>query len=227
MDHHSGPIDIQTQTLQNVRGSVPSGADTEPLLVGVVGAANAGKDTLADAIVDEHPSKFMNVSLSTAIKNVGMEYFGMQTWHCFTSDGKEENHPYLTHEDGTPMKNRHVLEIIGDKLQEIDPLVLIRAAKQRIQGTPQAVFFTDLRTEPQAQFIRDEGGIIVYVQRDDAEKVAESADKENHHTKTFYKRTEPDFVIENNGSLENFRATVKNLFLRRMNAFFPKVTFSS
>jgi hypothetical protein len=200
-----------------------------PLWIGIVGAAQAGKDTLARSIREEVPSRFHTPYLARPIKQIGQEYYGMSERDCHTAEGKSEDHDFLTHEDGTPMTNRKVLELIGDKLQELDPLVLLRYVQKEVDrfsegGNLQGVFLPDLRTEPQARFIREQGGIVVYVQRDEAEEAAESADEnEQHHTKTFYKHTDPDIRVENNGSLYSFKQTVKHLFLHQLSDLFPGI----
>ena len=188
--------------------------ENDPLWIGVVGAAGAGKDLFAEVIAEA-----WNVHvpyLAAPIKEVGMEYYRMTRGDCYTHEGKASEHEYMTFDDGTPMTNRNVLEQIGDKLQELDPLVLIRHAEQEIKEldtTPDLVVMPDLRTEPQADFIRDRGGMIVYVQRDEKEEEAENAQGDDaHHTKTFYDRTDWDIKVENNKSIEAFEDVVDFLF---------------
>jgi hypothetical protein len=184
----------------------------DPLWIGLVGAAQAGKTTVADRLGEFYVTT--SPYLAKPIKGIAQRYYGMSEVDCYSQEGKSKEHSYMTFEDGTAMTNRQVLEQVGDKLQELDPLVLLRAAESRLEKEeklrltdnspgldPEVVLFPDLRTEPQADFIRDHGGIVVYVARDHAEEKAEAI-KDAHHTKTFYNRTEHDLMIDNNGGLE-------------------------
>jgi len=205
---------------------------TGPVWIGVVGAAKAGKTTFANVMSDIYNTK--EPYLAAPIKTIAQKYYGMSREDCYTHEGKSKMHPYIEFDDGTQMTNRQVLEQIGDKLQEIDPLVLLRSAGSRSTETPMretldAVIFPDLRTKTQENFIKDKGGIVVYVQRDEAEQKTE-AFEDPHHTKTFYKRADPDIVIHNNDSKEEFErfvtASFGSVWMRQ--ALFPhRVTFHS
>lgn len=189
-----------------------------PLWIGLVGAAGAGKTTVSEMLSRSFTTR--TPYLAKPIKDVAQKYYGMSTTDCYSQEGKSEDHPFITFEGGEIMTNRNVLEEIGDKLQEIDPLILLRAAEERLgeesetyQGVdPDLVLFPDLRTEPQAEFIRDRGGLVVYVQRDHPEARAEAIE-DAHHTKTFYNRTEHDFLIDNNGSLSDLSSEIEALAL--------------
>src|SRR5690606_13926113 len=118
-----------------------------------------------------------------------IDYYGATIHDVYSGEGKASDHHYLKHENGEPISWRYLLEQIGDKLQEIDPLVLLRFVDKQVDHPYLVV--PDLRTEPQAQWIRSRGGIIVYVKRDEAEARAwkEMEGPEAHHTKVFFANT--------------------------------------
>lgn len=182
--------------------------------VGLVGAAGSGKDSAADAVIEDDPTDAIKPYLAKPIKEVAMRYYDMSHDDCYTQEGKAKTHPHMTFDDGTPMTNRNVLEQIGDKLQELDPLVLMRSTEREIKRKePDFALFPDLRTEPQAEYIRSKDGIIVYVKDEEAERKAEQAEGEDaHHTKTFYNRTEWDGKVVNDKdelSLSEFKHRAK------------------
>lgn len=180
--------------------------DTAPKYIGIVGAAGAGKDTVADILVrflDYHKQY-----LADPIKQVAMKYYECSWNDVYTQEGKAKEHPYMTFLDGTPMTNRNLLEQIGDKMQELDTMVLMRYIKHEARDQDlERIVVPDLRTEPQAQYFRDKGGIIVYVQRDDVEK-----DIGDHHTASFFRDTDHDIKIENDAMKRDLIFKVLNKF---------------
>lgn len=186
---------------------------TIPPLIGIVGAAGAGKDTVADYLVEEYGCQ--KYASGDPIKDVAMRHYGMSHEDCYTHRGKASTHAYLRTSDlsdddrrkipngftDRPVLNREVLELIGDKMNALDPLVLMRpmAVQAEKTGRPQVDPCT--REKAQAQFIRDRGGVIIYVSCPQAEtQVPEDA----HHSAVFYKETRYDFVVDNDHATTDF-----------------------
>lgn len=204
--------------MNNVRGyiGVP--------LIGIVGAAGAGKTEEVSRYLSEH---YHTVEYSSAdpIKDIFQKYYahgmteGEKYAACYTQEGKASPHPYLTAGDvefvrkttdasklGEPVINRQVLEAIGDGVNRVDSLVLMRQMLTEHRQTGRTMVDSSTREEAQSGFIRDNGGIIVYVKRDVAEAKAGG-----HHTQTFYQRTAHDYVLDNNGTIAELREQIDEL----------------
>jgi dephospho-CoA kinase len=170
----------------------------------LVGAAGAGKDSVAE-FISKH-FEFIPVSLTHPVRRVAADMFGV-AYHE-SNWNKEAIHPYLKFADGGHMTNRNVLEQLSDKLQEIDPLVLVRDFER---FTDKNFVITDTRTLIQTSYFKERGGIIVWVHNNVAEARADSCYGEDaHHTKTLYKRVKYDIRIDNNMSFDALEQEVVN-----------------
>jgi hypothetical protein len=183
---------------------------------------------MARAVREVKPPKFLIYNLATPAKKIAKKYYGVSSSDSHSHEGKSANHDYLTGEGGEPLTNREVIQQISDRMQEIDPLVLLRKIEDLVdtytgEGNVQGVLIPDVSTRTQYDYIRSrKDGLIVQVSRDSAERAARQNDN-HHHTKTFFERAEPDFTIENEGRLESFKLTVKRLFFRVLDDLFPGV----
>lgn len=186
-----------------------------------IGAAGAGKDEAAKYFSDAHHAYFY--STSEAIKQVAISYYGMTEEQCYTQKGKSSPHKYLrayytdTHAERArwvlqtyehevlqpfngwtlaPMLCREVLEQIGDKMNSLDPLVLVRPMEIHRKATGKTILDTSAREMAQVDWPRDRGGVVVLISRKEAEKNIGA-----HHTASFYQTVQPDYIIDNNGSI--------------------------
>jgi hypothetical protein len=204
-------------------------------MISLVGAAGAGKDTVADFLVDRyHATKYAS---GDPIKRLAIESYGMTEAMCFTHEGKAAEHPYLRGhrhpETGelfclvddtnaklsqtyvnafgevTPVTNREVLEILGDKMCAVDKLVLMRPMVPLHARTGKTVVDVATREEAQAEFVRAHGGVVVYVANQ-----AKEAEAGAHHSATFFRRTEHDYRLDNDGTLEDLAEAVDTLVQR-------------
>lgn len=187
-------------------------------LIGLVGAAGSGKDTAADYLVRQY--SLLKYSSSDPIKQVAMRFYGLCADDCYTQEGKSKEHPYIeAYFDPdewirgkrklvsfqpapglvrAPVTNRELLEQLGDRMLDLDPLVVIRPMLKLHETTGDTVVDSSPRTWDQVNFIRDNGGIIIYVRRPEAENRAGT-----HHTATFYRDVQPDFTADNTADLSH------------------------
>jgi hypothetical protein len=198
-------------------------------VIGIVGAAGAGKDTIAQYLAEQYDA--IAYSSGDPIREVMMLYYlsGLDDerkyWSVYTHAGKASVHPYLKgwfyklpdgygeqfisfeHEtcelryrEGVYLRSltvREVMEIVGDKMCAVDPYVLMRPMLDRHRETGATIIDTSTREEKQAEFVRSNGGVIIYCRNTAAEAKAGA-----HHSATFYLRTGHDFRVENNGAFD-------------------------
>lgn len=183
-----------------------------PPLIGLVGAAGAGKDTVAQILEDEF--NCWHYSSADPIKEVFIAHFSYgksdkwKQWACYDHEGKASLHPYIVNDKGDPITNREVLELIGDRLNSLDPLVLVRPMLDIHQKKELTVVDSSTREDDQANFVKNNGGTIIYVQNSAREKEIPT---NPHHTAVFWKKFRDGWVINNDGSLDDLRKNVKRV----------------
>lgn len=178
----------------------------------LIGAAGAGKDTVGLYLHALHGAALY--STSDIIKQVFRTHYAhgqtedWKVWATETQEGKASPHPYLTHDGTRPKLIREVLEDLGDVLQQVDPFVLVRPIIDARAATGRMVVDTSTRTTWQARYLKDRGGIVVLVSNKKAE---EQAGK--HHTARFWQTFKADFVVNNNGTLQELYDDIERVLL--------------
>lgn len=181
------PDDEFDDTLQPKRGN-------PMLLIGITGKAGSGKDTVGETLRD-----FYGVALTSfawpikkaisAMLGTPMELWADRKW-------KEKIHP------ATGRSPRFMAQTLGTEWgrEIIDPEIWVDLALQRLYeaGWPRAAI-TDLRFDNEARVIREEGGVIIHVHRDDCGEV----DNINHASEAGILPWGTDMFINNNGSLRD------------------------
>jgi hypothetical protein len=210
---------------------------TNPLIIGLVGAAGCGKDTVADALITRGLA--FKHSSGDPIKEVFARHYAYgQTpewadWACYTHEGKDALHPYLMGYNNPeraavgerrmslysetypgaepePLTNREVLEFLGDAMNMVDPLVLMRPMPELAREARKILVDTSTREPAQAEFVRSHEGIIVYVSRPEAEAKAGA-----HQTARFYEwclqEGVIDYTIDNSQGLAELDNEIERL----------------
>lgn len=99
----------------------------------------AGKDSIADYLVEEHG--FKKYAFADGIYEIADKYFGMKS------------------------KDRRLLQLIGEKLREIDPMLWIQHTLRRIQEEGHdKVVITDTRKLLEMAYLQETGwsNVIIY-----------------------------------------------------------------
>lgn len=200
-------------------------------LIGVVGRAGSGKDTagllLQSMIYDECGHYIPIGKFAEPIKKLiadatGLEWEDIENrkfkdsemdrfWHLF-EDFNGNKHSYWGKPSQELIANiekptgRDLMIHIGNAIREKIPDFWINIYRN---SYPRMSICTDLRYDNEGNFIKGIGGLTVKLERD----VPNSGDiSENGFTQ------EPDFIIDNNGSLEDLRNSLKPI----CNAFVKK-----
>lgn len=173
-------------------------------MLGFIGAAGCGKDTAAEYLEKQYGTSCY--SSADLIKDVFKTYYSegqtdrWKHWACYTHEGKGSPHPYLLRKDGTRATNREILERIGDGMNSVDSLVLMRGMLTLSeQSNTTCVVDTSTREPSQARFITQNKGKIILIRRTVNEEAAGE-----HHTARFWQNWNADFVLDNNTSLDDF-----------------------
>lgn len=169
--------------------------DSLPLLVGFTGYAGAGKDFVADLIIDE----------LQVINNIWVEKVG------WANGVREEIQEVLAHglfleplwsKPTDTEVIRPLLQWWGTELrraQDPDYWVKWGLDKIRTEGLGEVVFMPDTRFKNEADAIRDAGGFIVRVEADEDVRYKRIGKTPSHESEAYAMTLVADFVVTNNG----------------------------
>lgn len=142
------------------------------------GAAGAGKDTAADAVMSLIPG-CCDLKFARALKEICCMLFGWDI-HKLTDDleYKQEQafypdgEPVMTKDDGTPLTRREIMQFIGTDLfrDQVRDDVWVRSAleemdrTERLKGVPTAWVLTDTRFENEFELVQAKADHLLVVQ---------------------------------------------------------------
>lgn len=172
------------------------------ITVGISGKAGAGKDLLADMIIDklnDNGVLSMKYSFAYPLKEVVKFVFGLGDEDVHTEEGKKST-PTTTY----GLTTRKVLQLVGtESFRDVfDPNIWIDYATRFIANSGvEVVVIPDVRFENEAVFVKDNGSLI-HIDCTGREGFKE-IDENSHASEVGYSQ-EPRVVIENKGTLEEF-----------------------
>lgn len=219
--------------------------DTKKLIIGVTGFAGSGKDTIADYLVNIH--QFYRESFASSLKDAVSATFGwdrdmlegrsrqsrawreqVDTWWA-----ERLNMPHLT--------PRWVLQYWGTDVlrQNFHDNFWIASLENKLRLSTDNVVISDCRFPNEITAIRRQGGIVIRVTRGTdpewykyAEIVNRGPEKNPrwalskdhmlryniHPSETAWIGTEFDFVLDNNGTMQDLYRQVDSLLVRDISA---------
>lgn len=171
---------------------------SQPPLIGIAGAARTGKDTLANFIIAAIGG--YRYGFADPIREM-MKPLGIDMSDPYWQVNKENVIPALG------VSPRRIMQTLGTDWgrQMINARLWIFLANQRLLAFGPGMVISDVRFEDEADWIRQHGGLILHIQRD-VQAV------EEHVSENGVQIQDVDFVIKNDGSLEDLQNIVKNIF---------------
>lgn len=169
-----------------------------PPVIGITGRARSGKDTVADSIVTMIGG--YRYSFADPIRAM-LVPLGIDMAHPYWQANKEKVIPAL---NASP---RRLMQTLGTEWGRdlIDPNIWLTLANQRLITVGKGMVIPDVRFENEAEWVRSRGGKIIHVHRPDAETV------EAHTSEAGISPHDDDSLIINDGTLDQLRATVKEV----------------
>lgn len=200
------------------------------MLLGICGWINSGKDTVADYLVNEHG--FKRESFAGTLKDAVSAVFG---WDREMLEGRtriaraerEKVDEWWAERLAMPnLSPRWVLQRFGTEVcrRNFHDDIWIASLENRLRNSTHDVVISDCRFPNEVRAIKSQGGRIIWVQRGEfpewyeqalsyvrGESEAISYRSDVHPSEYEWLGTEFDAIIDNNGTIEQLYAQIKNL----------------
>lgn len=191
------------------------------LLIGIVGNKKVGKDTFVDYLIENTSTDdmFQKQSLAKPIKDILEIMFGFSHEQLYDQDYKEK----IDERWGeTPRK---CMQNLGDLLEEDFPkrfpyimkktggeriviTILKRFLMSKMSMYKKHQIISDVRRLDEAKAIKDLGGILIKIERPGYSNLTDS---KTHISESEISKIQPDFLIENNGTIPELYTKAEEL----------------
>ena len=169
----------------------------KPAVIGFAGKARSGKDAAGQYLVKEY--QFKHYYFAKPLKEGCNKMFNL-------SDEQIRNKEKVIEPWGK--SPRELYQLLGtDVARTIDPNVWIKNAEMFIKKHPGfSVVITDVRFANEAKWIREKGGAVVYINREQKEIEANSHSSENGLS-----GEDVDVYMENDGTINALYDKIESL----------------
>jgi hypothetical protein len=170
-------------------------------IIGFGCTAQVGKDTACEYLEKKYPGKVKRVGFADKLKLIVMELFDLSWEQCY---GAKEIKEAIDERYGK--SPRKLMQELGEKMREIYPeiwvdTVLYVTIPQYQREGYDCFVISDVRYPNETAGVHNANGVVVKVERDDSGVIA----GKDHSSETALKDYKKfDFIIENNGSFEQF-----------------------
>jgi hypothetical protein len=213
------------------------------MIIGVCGFIGSGKDTVADYLTNFHG--FRRESFANSLKDAVAHVFGwdrtmLEGRTKQAREWREQVDPWWAQRLNMPtLTPRWVLQYWGTEVcrKAFHDDIWIAALENKLRNSTDDIVISDCRFPNEIKSIKDAGGIVVRVHRGpepewyDAAVSANKGDRGNmtwalsrakiealgiHASETAWVGTEFDFVLDNNSTIDELTAQIKDLVEDRL-----------
>lgn len=158
------------------------------MIIGITGKKRSGKDSFSEALFKES-GKATVLHFATPVKTIAAILLGKYSFYFMEDKRKDE--PFIF-SDGKMYTGREILQRVGTEAirDNISKSVWIDNMRERIKNVPHGniVIIPDVRFENEAKFVKDFGGIIVRVEREN------HVSEDDHSSEMDMDKISPDFT---------------------------------
>ncbi len=178
------------------------------MIIGIGTQARSGKDTIAAYLVNNY--SFVQESFAEPLK----EYIGRHI--CGFGDKQLYGNWKETIDPEWGLTPRQMLQLIGtDALRDVVHkdfwvIPMRRKLKAHMKNNV-SVVISDVRMENEAQLVKECGGILIKVERANKDKISGPQHKSELELEEY---TLWDYVIDNNGTLEELYKNIDNVMTK-------------
>ena len=174
-------------------------------IIGLGCTAQVGKDTAAEYLEKKFPGKVKRVGFADKVKKISMDLFGLSWEQCYgPQEIKEAIDPRYN------LTPREIMQGVGEKMREIWPSIWVDTVfnatiPELLDEGFEFFVISDVRYPNEGDKVHEHGGLVIKVSRTSGGVTVGHA----HSSETAMKNYEDfDFVIENNGTFEEFYSEV-------------------
>lgn len=207
------------------------------MIIGVCGFIGSGKDTVADYLVNFH--EFRRESFANSLKDAVAMVFGwdrtmLEGRTKAAREWREETDKWWSARLGTDITPRKILQYWGTEVcrKGFHDDIWIAALEYKLLNSKDNIVISDCRFPNEIKSIKDAGGIVIRVVRGDEPEWYSAAVSFNkgpngnstwslskakldqlkiHASETAWVGTQFDVVLDNNGSMDDLYAQIKDL----------------
>ena len=177
-------------------------------LIGIHGPLESGKDTVATTIVNKYPKLYRQYAFAWPIKKACKIIFGFSDEDMNDRVLKERIHPVWG------ISPRKAMQLLGTEYGRdmINKDIWVMRAEAEIKSNSDeglGTIISDVRFDNEAKILRSRNGVIIHIQRPDLNK---EKDVYKHGSEQGIQKEKGDYVIINDGSLDEFKNNVLSLF---------------
>ncbi len=161
----------------------------KPMVIGISGKAGSGKDTLGKYLCEEY--RCLHYYFAKPLKE------GAKIMFALTDDQIANKEVPIEPWGISPRK---IWQLLGTEVgRGIDPAIWIKNAEMFIHKHPgRTVIITDVRFDNEAIFIRNRGGVVINIVREQQDII-----ENRHSSEGGLSPNNIDLTIRNNGSIED------------------------
>jgi len=181
-------------------------------IIAFTGSAGSGKDLTAEIMTKQMITRDPNVRIRTLSFAAPIKLAVACLLDCDVADfdNREFKEGSLLDSYGLKTSPRQLMQLLGDDYarQMIDDQIWIKLAQRRFNSAVEQkadfLFITDLRYENEADWVIENAGTILYIDRPDAAPIA------SHASEAGLSRP-PCYVIDNSLSIGHLRMEVSQM----------------
>jgi hypothetical protein len=188
-------------------------------LIGLSGEISCGKTTLCKILEKYNYQEYM---LSKPLKDIAV-ILNFNQEQVF---GNQEQKLQVNEFWG--ISSRQFLQVFGtevcrDTLPNLLPNMKLNNKsiwlrlfeKYYNDNSDKNIVVSDIRYSDEAKVISDLGGILIRINRNKTNKVEQNINIHNHKSEQSFNEINYDFVIDNNGTIEELEENIKNIILKK------------
>jgi hypothetical protein len=184
------------------------------MLIGLVGLIGSGKDTVAERLVEQYG--FKKDSFAKSLKDAVSSMFN---WNREMLEGatnesrawREQPDAYWSERFGKPVTPRWILQYFGTEVMrgQMYDAIWLDSCLGRYKGEPTVI--SDTRFINEIKTIKAHSGKVICVKRGELPTQKEMQDRGAHQSEWDWLDSDFDYIIDNNGTLEELFAKVDKL----------------
>ena len=208
------------------------------MIIGICGFIGSGKDTVADYLVNFH--EFRRESFANTLKDAVSAVFGwdrilLEGRTKEAREWREQVDLWWANRLGLPdLTPRWILQFWGTEVcrKSFHDDIWIASVENKLRNSKDNVVISDCRFPNEIQSIKNAGGLVIRVSRGNEPEWYRSAEIVNkgptrnlswasnkamlenfkvHASETAWVGTDFDYILDNNGSIDNLFNQVKNI----------------